>query len=212
MMPNKTENNRTNARRIGVTGGVGSGKSTVLQYMESEYGALILRTDDLAREMMEPGGACYEEVLELFGRDVLQEDGTFDRAGIAARVFDDPELLERLNSITHPAVIRQITETVEKAELQGIKIICLESALFLDEQGRKKGNESYDELWYVYADEAVRRERLKASRGYSEEKISAIIANQVSEEMLRKNCDAVIDNSGEFSLTEKQIDRLLEGS
>lgn len=212
MMPNKTENNRTNARRIGVTGGVGSGKSTVLQYMESEYGALILRTDDLAREMMEPGGACYEEVLELFGRDVLQEDGTFDRAGIAARVFDDPELLERLNSITHPAVIRQITETVEKAELQGIKIICLESALFLDEQGRKKGNESYDELWYVYADEGVRRERLKASRGYSEEKISAIIANQVSEEMLRKNCDAVIDNSGEFSLTEKQIDRLLEGS
>ena len=212
MMPNKTENNRTNARRIGVTGGVGSGKSTVLQYMESEYGALILRTDDLAREMMEPGGACYEEVMELFGRDVLQEDGTFDRAGIAARVFDDPELLERLNSITHPAVIRQITETVEKAELQGIKIICLESALFLDEQGRKKGNESYDELWYVYADEGVRRERLKASRGYSEEKISAIIANQVSEEMLRKNCDAVIDNSGEFSLTEKQIDRLLEGS
>ena len=212
MMPNKTENNRTNARRVGVTGGVGSGKSTVLQYMESEYGALILRTDDLAREMMEPGGACYEEVLELFGRDVLQEDGTFDRAGIAARVFDDPELLERLNSITHPAVIRQITETVEKAELQGIKIICLESALFLDEQGRKKGNESYDELWYVYADEGVRRERLKASRGYSEEKISAIIANQVSEEMLRKNCDAVIDNSGEFSLTEKQIDRLLEGS
>ena len=212
MMPNKTENNRTNARRIGVTGGVGSGKSMVLQYMESEYGALILRTDDLAREMMEPGGACYEEVMELFGRDVLREDGTFDRAGIAARVFDDPELLERLNSITHPAVIRQITETVEKAELQGIKIICLESALFLDEQGRKKGNESYDELWYVYADEGVRRERLKASRGYSEEKISAIIANQVSEEMLRKNCDAVIDNSGEFSLTEKQIDRLLEGS
>ena len=210
MTPNETDGNRVRARRIGVTGGVGSGKSEVLLYMESAYGALVLRTDDMARDMMEPGGACYDDVLKLFGQDILREDGTFDRARIAARVFADPELLERLNAITHPAVITQVAETVENAEKQGKQIICVESALFLDEQGRKKGNESYDELWYVYADEAARRERLKATRGYSDEKITSIIANQAPEQILRKSCDAVIDNSGDFLQTQQQIDHLLE--
>ncbi len=197
------------ARRIGVTGGVGSGKSEVLRYMEDKYGALVLRTDDLAKELMEPGRACYEEVRALFGSGVLLPDGSFDRTVIAQKVFADPVLLERLNSITHPAVVGYMADLVQEAEESGVKIICMESALFLDGQGHKKGDDSYRELWYVYADESARRERLKASRGYTDEKISSIMARQVSEEMLRSACDAVIDNSGDFDDTKRQIDILL---
>jgi len=203
------EETERRVRRIGVTGGVGSGKSEVLHYMEEAYGALVLRTDDLAKELMEPGAACYEKVLELLGPGVLKQDGSFDRAGIAKIVFADPAVLEKMNSITHPAVLDYAADLVREAEENGKSIICLESALFLDEQGKKKGGETYRELWYVYADEGVRRERLKASRGYTDEKISSIMAQQVSEEVLRSVCDAVIDNSGDFDDTKRQIDVLL---
>ena len=212
MMTDKENCNGKNARRIGVTGGVGSGKSEVLRYIQEAYGALVLRTDDLAKELMEPGAACYEEVRALFGPGAVREDGTFDRAVIASKVFADHVLLEKLNGITHPAVLRYTEQLIREAEEKGTQIVCIESALFVDAFGNKKGNESYHELWYVYTDTAVRRERLKASRGYSDEKISSIMANQVSDEVLRRYCDVVIDNSGDFSFTMKQIDRLLEQS
>lgn len=209
-MKEEDNSNNVGARRIGVTGGVGSGKSEVLRYMQEAHGALVLRTDDLAKELMEPGAACYEEVRALFGPEAVLEDGTFDRSAIAAKVFADAALLEKLNGITHPAVLRYTEQLIRNAEEQGTKLVCIESALFVDGDGNKKGNESYHELWYVYTDANVRRERLKATRGYSDEKISSIMANQVSDEVLRRSCDAVIDNSGDFSDTMWQIDRLLE--
>ncbi len=209
MMQNKERVIKEEVRRIGVTGGVGSGKSEVLHYIQEKYGALVLRTDDLAKELMDPGEVCYEEVRALFGPEIVREDGTFDRAGIAAKVFSDPVLLGKLNEITHPAVLKRTEELICSAEKQGTRIVCIESALFVDANGNKIGNESYRELWYVYTDMDVRRKRLKASRGYSDEKISSIMANQVSDDILRRCCDAVIDNSGEFSDTMRQIDGLL---
>ena len=193
-----------------MTGGVGCGKSEVLAYLENAYGAVILRTDDLAKELMMPGEACYQDVLALFGPDVLQEDGMLDRVKMAEKVFADEELLQKLNAVTHPAVLKRTEEIIRDAEENGAALICLESALFLDAQGHKIGDEIYRELWYVYADEAARRERLKASRGYSDEKITSIMANQVPESMLRRSCDCVIDNSGDFAETRKQIDALLK--
>ena len=208
-MAYREEEKYTGTRCIGVTGGVGSGKSEVLLYMEKAYGALVLRTDDIARELMEPGEVCYEPVRALFGREIVREDGTFDRAAIAARVFADGELLEKLNAVTHPAVLRRVNELVHEAEAQKKALVCVESALFVDERGNKKGNETYRELWYVYTGEAVRRARLKADRGYSDEKITAVMASQVPDEVLRRCCDVVIDNSGDFADTKKQIDSLL---
>ena len=193
-----------------MTGGVGCGKSEVLAYLENAYGAVILRTDDLAKELMMPGEVCYQDVLALFGPDVLQEDGMLDRVKMAEKVFADEDLLQKLNAVTHPAVLKRTEEIIRGAEEKGAVLICLESALFLDSQGNRIGNEIYRELWYVYADEAARRERLKASRSYSDEKISSIMANQVPESMLRRSCDCVIDNSGDFAETRKQIDVLLK--
>lgn len=191
-------------RKIGVTGGVGCGKSLVLSYLEDAYQALVLRTDEVSRDLMEPGGRCYEEILDLLGREYLQQDGSFDRKKIAEKVFCTPELLEKMNEILHPAVISEILEREKRAEKKGCPIVCVESALLPVMQ--EKGNETFDELWYVYADESSRRNRLKESRGYTDEKISSIMANQLSEEGFRKACQCVIDNSGSFEETKRQID------
>ena len=190
-----------------MTGGVGCGKSAVLQYLEEAYGAAVIRSDDVARDLMEPGGACYPAVKEMFGPSCIREDGSLDRAAIAAKVFADEDLRLRLNALTHPAVWEEIRRRFRAEEEKGTPVICLESALLTAE----KNNETYDELWYVYASEPVRRERLKASRSYSDERIDAVMASQEPEEEFRKGCDHVIDNSGSFADTRRQIDALLKG-
>ena len=191
-------------RKIGITGGVGSGKSQVLSYMEEDYHALVLRADDVSRDLMEPGGRCYEKIRDLFGAEYLLKDGAFDRKKIADKVFLAPDLLDKMNAILHPAVISEIIAREKKAEESGCPIVCVESALLPVMQ--EKGNETFDELWYVYADELSRRIRLKESRGYTDEKISSIMANQLTEEGFRQACQVVIDNSGSFEDTKRQID------
>lgn len=186
---------------IGVTGGVGCGKSEVLRFLEEEYDCEVLRSDELARELMLPGGCCFEPVLALFGEEVLGTDGQFDRQAIAKKVFGNPELLDALNQITHPAVREEIDRRVETARKSGRKFFFLEAALLIEE----KYDEICNELWYVYAEESVRRKRLAQSRGYSEEKISAVMANQLSEDVFRKHCRFVVDNSGSMENTREQI-------
>jgi dephospho-CoA kinase len=184
-----------------VTGGVGCGKSEVLRFLEEEYDCEVLRSDELARELMLPGGCCFEPVLALFGEEVLGTDGQFDRQAIAKKVFGNPELLDALNQITHPAVREEIARRVEAARKSGRKFFFLEAALLIEE----KYDEICNELWYVYAEESVRRKRLAQSRGYSEEKISAVMANQLSEDVFRKHCRFVVDNSGSMENTREQI-------
>ena len=193
-------------KTIGVTGGVGCGKSLVLEYLEQQYHAVILRTDDAARGLTEPGGACYEGMIGLFGKECLQPDGSLNRQKIADRTFSDPELLQKLNDMVHPATWDLVQDEMRAAEARGTKLMFVESALIAG----PKGKETFDELWYVYAVEAVRRERLKRDRGYTDEKTDAIMASQVPEEEFRKYCSVVIDNSGSFEDTKRQIDRLLE--
>ena len=205
MMQNESEGQKTPMRRIGLTGGVGCGKSAVLEYMEQAYGAVVLRSDDMARAMMEPGGACYDEICALVGDAAKGEDGAIDRAKMAEIVYHDPTMLERVNAIVHPAVWKEIHRRMAEEEARGTHVFCVESALLLTQ----KDTDSFQELWYVYADEDVRRERLKASRGYSDEKITAIMANQNSDAEFRARCDVVIDNSGSMEETRWQIDHLL---
>ena len=199
-----TQNN-DRMRRIGLTGGVGCGKSAVMQYLEEGYAAAVLRSDEIARDLMEPGGACYPEIRALLGDGFLQADGHFDRAAIAAAVFEDPPLLEKMNAILHPATWQEIHRREEEEETGGRRLFCVESALMLTQ----KDNEMFDELWYVYADEQTRRTRLKESRGYSDEKITEIMRNQNSDAEFRMRCDVVLDNSGPIEETKRQIDRIL---
>ena len=216
---------------LGITGGVGCGKSTVLDILEKDYGAYVIQADIVAHELMQPGQTSYKAIVEHFGQEILDTDGYIDRKALGAIVFADEEKLALLNSLTHPAVKEEIRkriyrelyaavdqELIQQASLLGLfdekqhfisektVFIVIEAALLLEDHY----DEICDEIWYVYADKEVRFERLAASRGYSREKSRAMMDNQMSEEELRRRCQAVIDNSGTLEDTKIALDVLLK--
>lgn len=196
---------------LGITGGVGCGKSAVLDVLQQEYGAYVIQADIVAHELMEPGQASYIAIVEHFGREILAEDDRIDRKALGAIVFADEEKLALLNSLTHPAVKteirRRIAEQTACAEAaQQNILIVIEAALLLEDHY----DEICDEIWYIYADREVRFERLAASRGYSREKSQSMMDNQMSESELRRRCQTVIDNSGTLESTKAQLQRTLQ--
>ncbi len=193
-------------RTIGVTGGVGSGKSVVLDYLRDRYGARLIVADDVARQLEEPGAACYNELLELLGREVLGSDGYFDNKKFAAAIFSDEKKLAAVNAIVHPEVRKYILSEMEKEEKRGCRYFVAEAALLIEEHY----DEVLDELWYIFVPENIRRERLKSSRGYSDEKIDSIFEAQLSEREFREHCIYVIDNGSSLTETYRQIDELMD--
>ena len=189
-----------NMKVLGITGGVGSGKSMVLEYLEEAYGAFVCHMDETARNLQKKGTRCFERIVEAFGPEILDSRGELDRAALGGIVFSSEDRLRQLNGIVHPEVIREVELDIRKKAAEGMQLYVVEAALLPD-----VGKELCDELWYIYADENVRRERLKASRGYTDDKISQMIASQPEEERFRSVCSVVIDNSGDFEDTKKQI-------
>lgn len=188
-------------RMIGITGGVGSGKSQVMCWLRENQPGEYLEADKIAHRLMARGGACYEAVLKLFGEEILDGDGQLDRRKMGERVFREPKLREQLNAIVHPAVKEFVRRAAEAAVNRGEKFLFLEAALLIEE----KYDEICDELWYVYAEEKVRRERLRSSRCYSEQKMDEMMASQLPEEEFRRHCCFVLDNSGSFQETVQQL-------
>lgn len=187
-------------RVIGITGGVGSGKSEVLRYLKEAHGAWVCQMDETAKELQRKGTTCFRCIVEHFGERVVSAEGELDRAALSGIVFSDERELQALNEIVHPEVIRQVRGDIEEKRAQGLEFYVVEAALLPD-----VGRELCDELWYIYTEEKVRRERLKASRGYTDERITQMIASQPGEERFRSACTAVIDNSGDFEDTKRQI-------
>lgn len=190
-------------RIIGITGGVGAGKSALLKYIGEHYRCRILLADEAAHKVKEPGEPCYEKLVALLSSDILNRDGTIDKGKMAARIFGSEELLEKVNQIVHPAVKDMILSEIADAGRKGnIDFFFLEAALLIE-----GGYLSIvDEMWYIYAGEDVRRRRLKAARNYSDEKIDAIMKAQLTEEGFRQNCMVTIDNSGGLEKACRQID------
>lgn len=197
---------------IGVTGGVGAGKSQILKHLEDNYRAKVVLADNVGIEVEQKGEECYRQIVEAFGTCILDEDGNLDRAALRDVVFSDEENTKKINSIIHPAVIERIKQKEAALRKENkYDFYIIEAALLIE-----CGFNSYvDEMWYIYTDINVRRERLKASRGYTDEQIDRIIAAQLSDEEFRNNSDFVIDNSGDFKSTYEQIDKhmlkLLDG-
>lgn len=192
---------------IGITGGIGAGKSEILSYIRKHYKCEVYLADEVAHEVKEPGTPCYEALLELLGEDIAAPGGQIDREKMAERIFSDPALLESVNGIIHPAVKSWLLERLEKARAEGEAELFFVEAALLIECGY---GQLVDEMWYIYADENVRRERLRRLRGYSETKTDSIMRKQLSEQKFRENCDFIIDNSGSFEDSCRQIDRKLE--
>lgn len=191
---------------IGITGGVGAGKSQILTYLAERTTCRIIIADQVAHELEEPGKICYKQIVELLGTDIIDEDARIDRAKMAATIFADKELLMGVNAIVHPAVKKYITEMIAVEREKGrINYLFIEAALLI-EDGYE---EIVDEMWYIHTDEQVRRDRLKASRGYSDEKIDSIMQGQLSEKDFYEHCPVVIDNSGTLENVYRQIDEKL---
>lgn len=190
---------------IGITGGVGSGKSQVLQYLEEAYKANVCQLDEVAKELQKSGQPCFQKIVNTFGEQIVGEDGELDRPALSSIVFQDADKLEQLNKIVHPMVKQEVKHRIAEEEQNGTPLFVIEAAL-LPEAGYE---DICPEMWYIYTKESVRRERLKASRGYSDERITRMIAAQASEETFRNVCAQVIDNSGAFEDTEKQIGEII---
>ena len=221
---------------IGVTGGVGAGNSEILRYLENRYNCRMLLSDDAAKELELKGRALYEPLVRLLSGSgpekeqamsdlpseeresegmpheaLLLENGEINKAEMARRIFADEKLLQKVNELVHPAVNRYILDEIERERRSGAReFFVLESALLV-ENGYDR---IVDSMWYIYCDREVRRERLRASRGYSDEKITRIMGNQVSEEEYRRACDIVIDNTGDLTAEDgalAQVDAAIAG-
>lgn len=194
-------------KTIGITGGVGAGKSLVLDYIKKHYRAKVYLADEIANTLKLPGNLCYQDIVSLLGEDVLCEDKTIDKNKMAEKIFSQKDLLEKVNAIIHPAVKQFVLSEIEQERKKGeIDFFVLEAALLIEDHY----DQILDELWYVYANPDVRANRLKESRNYSEEKIAGIMSSQLSEEAFRKHCKVMINNDSDLEYLYFQIDNHLE--
>lgn len=192
---------------IGVTGGVGAGKSTVLHMLKELCRCEIIMADDVAKELMNYGQILCDTALRLFGTKAYDENKELDRAYIASKIYADETLKTQWTDVVHPAVNRHIHDKISEAGISGkYDFVFIEAALLIE-----NGYDSIcDELWYVYASEDVRRDRLKKSRGYSDARISGIFDSQMKEEEFRKHCDFIIDTGISMENTYNTVKNKLE--
>ena len=194
-------------RIIGITGGVGAGKSALLAYVKERYRCRVILADEVAHLVEEPGQECYSELVKLLGNEILNPDRTIDKRRMAERIFADSSVLEQVNAIVHPAVKEFILREIARSRREEKEDFLFVEAALLIEGGY---GEILDELWYIHAQTDIRRSRLKAGRAYSDEKIDRILGEQLSEEEFRRHCGVVIDNSGSLADACGQIDKKLE--
>lgn len=192
---------------IGVTGGIGAGKSTVLSLLEENFNCKVLLADLVAADLMRPGKECFDKVVALpWPESILDPQGEIDRPKMAKFMFADNSLREAVNGIVHPAVQTEVLNQVEaEKEKHNIEYFFFEAALLI-ECGYGK---LVDEMWYIYADENVRTKRLMESRGYGVERIKNTIMSQRSDASFREHADRVIDNSGDKEQTLLQLRHIL---
>ncbi|MBE6009465.1 MAG: dephospho-CoA kinase [Lachnospiraceae bacterium] len=192
---------------IGITGGVGAGKTAILSYIRDHYKSRILVADEIAHQQMEPGTLCYQTLADMFQtEDIFLPEGGFDRLKLAKVIFSDEEKRKRLNAVVHPAVHAYVMDQVAAERASGqIDVLILEAALLL-EAGYA---DVCDEIWYIYTSKENRMKRLMDSRGYTKEKSESIMASQLSEAEFRKHCSVVIDNNGSHEESFLQIDQAL---
>lgn len=187
---------------LGLTGGVGAGKSRILELFSHDYGAQVIQADLVARKLEDPGQPGLTGLVSLFGTGILQKDGTLDRKGFADRIFGNPEALKRVNALIHPLTWNETKRQIRESSAE---LIVVEAALF-DERSR----EVCQYLLYVDTQDEIRIQRLMENRGYSREKCLDIMKNQADRNDFLKLADFVIDNSGSLEESRLQIRRILK--
>lgn len=186
---------------VGLTGGVGSGKSTVANMLQ-ELGARIIDADRIAREVVAPGEPALASIRSEFGDEVIAETGDLDRAALAARVFEDPERLQRLNAIVHPAVAARAAEEIADQRERGAQWVVYDVPLLYENELQGM----FTKVIVVVASEAARRQRLRARDGWSDAEIDARLGAQMPLEEKASRADYVVDNEGSLVETRRQVE------
>ena len=189
---------------IGLTGGIGSGKTTVATRLKA-LGARIVDADKIAREIVEPGEPALAELAEAFD-GVLNADGTLNRAELARQAFAAPDATEKLNSITHPRIRERTLNRFAQARTDGVPVLVYDMPLLIENGEYKK----MDHVLVVDAADEIRIDRLVNSRGLDEEDARRRIAAQISREERLAAADSVVDNSGTRDQLLQQVDTFWE--
>ncbi len=188
---------------IGLTGGVGTGKSTVSKYIQ-ELGAVLVDADKVGHESYRPGALAYKDIVAAFGPRVLQPNGEIDRKALGAIVFNDPKALAKLNSIVHPRMKDMIEEKLAELSQQGVKAVILEAAILIE----AKWNVLVDEVWVTYAPEQTVIKRVKDRNNWTEEQIKARINAQLPQSERAKHANVVIDTDCSLDELRRRVQEL----
>ena len=193
-----------------IFGGVGSGKSVILNYLKEKYKAEIIGMDETAHELYRPGEKGFAAVRELLGDEVVAPDGTLDRKKMADILYREPALLDRLNGVIHPLVYQETEDRakafVRKAAEAGAPepLVVIETAL-----PKKEKSDIFAEVWYVYTPKEIRKLRLMRDRGYTEERVREIMSRQMSDAEYSAIADWILENDGSLEEVCRKVDARL---
>jgi dephospho-CoA kinase len=201
-----------NVKVFGLTGGIGSGKSTVARFL-AELGAVVIDLDKVGHGVLKKGSSAYKKAVREFGKDILTNEGEIDRARLGRIVFNDRKALTRLNEIVHPAIDKEVEKITRDSRRKGVKVVVLEAAVMLENDKTWQ----VDEIWVTTANEKTVLNRLKARSGYAEEEAKTRIHAQLtSEERIKQarvviNTDCTLDElkvrvAAEWEKLQKRID------
>jgi len=190
---------------IGLTGGIGSGKSTVAKIF-SKLGADVIDADEIAREIVEPGKITWKRLLSEFGKEMLNDDETLNRSLLAKVVFEDKTKRARLNSIMHPRIQEEIISRIDKyRSANEARVVIIEAALLVERKGLLK---LLDKLIVVSVDGKSRISRIKKRDNLSSEEILSRVRSQISDDQKIKLADFIVDNTGSIERTELQVKKI----
>ena len=186
---------------IGLTGNIASGKSVVASMLE-DLGAKVIDADYIARKVVEPNQAAWKEIVQSFGKNILNPDNSINRKELGEIIFNDDEKRKRLNDITHPKIIQRVREAVETYKNENVKVVIIEAALIVEKGGLK---DLIEELIVVTSDEASQIERLTKRNNLSKEEALSRINSQMPTLEKAQYADYIIDNSGTADKTQDQV-------
>jgi dephospho-CoA kinase len=192
-------------RVIGLTGGIGSGKSTVSQFL-AELGAVILDADKIGHELYQPDTATWRELVKTFGSGILAENNTIDRKKLGAIVFSNAAELKQLNAIIHPRITKLLKQRIADYRRKGASVIVLDAPVLFEANAKSL----VEEVWVVVSDETNVITRAAARTGLKEEQIKARIRSQLSNEERINRAQVVIRNDGTKADLQKKVKELWE--
>lgn len=186
--------------RIGLTGGIASGKSTV-SAMLAELGATIIDTDEIARGIVRPQQPAWHDIVSHFGTGILLLDGSINRSVLGEKIFKDKKERQCLEKITHPYIEKEVYALSKQAEIQGKSVIVFDVPLLFESGWQKK----VDSIWVVYVEEKIQRERLMVRNQLNQEQATDRMNAQMSLAEKVKLADIIIDNNSDIEYTRRQV-------